>query len=138
MKLINQHTEENILVPLDFYTSKVVDNIDTIINNSNFRSKYMKKIDINIKIIHKMIYEEDKDIDFVSKWLRIPIKKFISYMNRYNRWINNKSNDTNEKIKTKIERIQDIKGLIKIYLGLNRGKWVNIKRILDFIIPWNL
>ena len=42
------------------------------------------------------------------------------------------------KIRKKIERIQDIKGLIQMYLALNKGKWINIKKILDFISPWNL
>ena len=98
----------------------------------------MSKIENNIEIIQKMIYEENKDIDYVSKWLRILIKKFILCMKRYNKWINNRSKDVQTKNKQKIERIQDIKGLIQMYLALNKGKWINIKRILDFISPWNL
>ena len=42
------------------------------------------------------------------------------------------------KLRKKIERIQDIKGLIQMYLRINRGKWINVKRILDFISHWNL
>ena len=53
---------------------------------------------------------------------RIPIKKFILCMNRYNKWINNRSKDVQTKNKRKIERIQDIKGLIQMYLALNKGK----------------
>ena len=82
----------------------------------------MSKIENNIEIIKKMIYEENKDIDYVSKWLRIPIKKFILCMNRYNIWINNRCKDVQTKNKRKIERIQDIKGLIQMYLALNKGK----------------
>ena len=43
-----------------------------------------------------------------------------------------------EKIKKIFERIQDIKGLIQMYLRINSGKWINIKIILDFISPWDL
>ena len=85
-----------------------------------------------------MIYEENKDIDYVSKWLRIPIKKFILCMNRCNKWIYNRSKDVQTKNKQIIERIQDIKGLIQMYLALNKGKWINIKKILNFISLWNL
>ena len=31
------------------------------------------------------------------------------------------------KINNQINRIQNIKGLIQVYIGLNRGKWVNTK-----------
>ena len=82
----------------------------------------MSKIENNIEIIQKMIYEENKDIDYVSKWLRISIKKFILCMNRYNKWINNRSKHVQTKIKLKIERMQDIKGLIQMYLALNKRK----------------
>ena len=69
-----------------------------------------------------MIYEENKDIDYVSKWLRIHIKKFILCVDKYNKWINNRSKEVQSKNKRKIERIQDIKGLIQMYLALNKGK----------------
>ena len=138
IKLTDNLSIEDVLVPFDFYSSKVLDDIDVLIINSNFRSNQMSKIENNIEIIQRMIYEENKDIDYVSKWLRIPIKKFILCMNRYNKWINNRSKDVQTKNNRKIERIQDIKGLIQMYLALNKGKWINIKRILDFISPWNL
>ena len=98
----------------------------------------MSKIENKIEIIQRMIYEENKDIDYVSKWLRIPIKKFILCMNRYNKWINNRGKDVQTKNNRNFEWIQDIKGLIQMYLALNKGKRINIKRILDFISPWNL
>ena len=138
IKLTDSLSKEDVLVPFDFYSSKVLDDIDVLIINSNFRSNQMSKIENNIEIIQRMIYKEDKDIDYVSKWLRIPIKKFILCMNRYNKWINNRSKDVQTENNRKIERIQDIKGLIQMYLLLNKGKWINIKRIIDFISPWNL
>ena len=138
IKLTDSLSKEDVLVPFYFYSSKVLDDIDVLIINSNFRSNQMSKIENNIEIIHKMFYEENKDIDYISKWLRIPIKKFIRCMSRYKKWVENRSKDVQAKNQQKIERIQDIKGLIQMYLALNKGKWINIKRILDFISPWNL
>ena len=136
--MIDYDSAGDVLVPLDFYTSKVLDDIDILIDNTNFRSNHMSKIEKNIEVIQKMIFEDKKDIDFISKWLRIPTKKLISCINKINKWNKNKKKNVEEKIKKKIERIQDIKGLIQMYLKINRGKWINIKRILDFIRPWNL
>ena len=138
IELTDSLSKEDVLVPFDLYSSKVLDDIDVLIINSNFRSNQMSKIENNIEIIHKMFYEENKDIDYISKWLRIPIKKFIRCMSRYKKWVENRSKDVQVKNQQKIERIQDIKGLIQMYLALNKGKWINIKRILDFISPWNL
>ena len=42
------------------------------------------------------------------------------------------------KINNQINRLQNIKGLIQVYIALNWGKWINTKGILDFIKPWNL
>ena len=109
IKLTDNLSKEDVLVQLYFYSSKVLDDIDVLIINSNFRSNQMSKIENNIEIIQKMIYEENKDIDYVSKWRRIPIKKFILCMNRYNKWINNRNKDVQTKNKRKIERMQDIK-----------------------------
>ena len=138
IKMTDSLSKEDVLVPFDFYSSKVLDDIDVLIINSNFRSNQMSKIENNIEIIHKMFYEENKDINYISKWLRIPMKKFIRCMSRYKKWVENRSKDVQAKNQQKIERIQDIKGLIQMYLALNKGKWINIKRILDFISPWNL
>ena len=138
IKLTDSLSKEDVLVPFDFYSSKVLDDIDVLIINSNFRSNQMSKIENNIEIIHKMFYEENKDIDYISKLLRIPIKKFIRCMSRYKKWVENRSKDVQAKNQQKIERIQDIKGLIQMFLALNKGKWINIKRIPDFISPWNL
>ena len=103
-----------------------------------FRSIYMNKIDKNIDLIKKMLYGDKKDITYISKWLRIPTKIFIKAMNRYNLWVNNRRNEQIIKINNQINRLQNIKGLIQVYMGLNKGKCVNTKGILNFIKPWNL
>ena len=109
IKLTDNLSKEDVLVPFDFYSSKVLDDIDALIINSNFRSNQMNKIENNIEIIKKMIYEENKDIDYVSKWLRIPIKKFILCMNRYNKWINNRSRMFKLKISKKLKEYKTLR-----------------------------
>ena len=44
IKLTDNLSKEDVLVPFDFYSSKVLDDIDALIINSNFRSNQMSKI----------------------------------------------------------------------------------------------
>ena len=54
--------QPQVLILLDIYSSKVLENIDILIRDSNkFRSNHMKKIANNIDVIHKMIYEDKKE-----------------------------------------------------------------------------
>ena len=55
-----------------------------------------------------------------------------------NRWVKNKRSEQIIKVNNQNSRLQNIKGLIQVYIWLNRGKWVNAKGILDLIKPWNL
>ena len=98
----------------------------------------MNKIDKSFDLINKMLYEENKDTTYISRWMRIPTKVFIKVMNRYIFLIKNRRNEQIMKINNQINRLQNIKGLIQVYIGLIRGKWINTKGILDFIKPWNL
>ena len=72
-----------ILIPFDLYTSKVLEDIDLLMIPVQFRNIYMKKIDNNIDFINKLIYEEKRDLVFIAKWLRMPLKIFIKSLNRY-------------------------------------------------------
>ena len=47
----------------------------------------------------------------------------------------NKRNIQITKINKQINGLQNIKGLIQTYIGLNREKWVNAKDILEFVKP---
>ena len=129
---------EEILMPFDVYTSKVQKNISLLISNTKFRSKYMQKIDKNIDIINKLLYTENRSTEFVAKWMRIPHKIFIKSIKSYLKWIDQKALQFKSKFIERIERLQNIKGLIQIYLGLNKGRWVNSWNILNFIQPCNL
>ena len=134
----NSKESHEVLMQFDVYTSKVQQNIDLLIRPVKFRNKYMLRIDKNIDVINKLLYEENKEVKFIAKWMRIPLKIFVKSMKSYTKWIENKSFESRIRINNKIERFQNIKGLIEIYLGLNRGKCVNAKDILNFIQPWNL
>ena len=127
-----------IIMPYDLYTSKVLEDVGLLMTQTSFKSRNMKKIDSNIEIINKMLFVDHKDVDYVAKWLRIPSKIFIRLMKKYKEWVDKKSEQQRSKTKMKIERLINIKGLIQVYMGLNRGKWINTNGILNFIKPWNL
>ena len=138
-KLMFQCEEfHEILMPFDVYTSKVLEEIDLLMVPLRFRNKYMKKIDQNIDFINKLMYEEKRDLDFIAKWLRTPLKIFVKSFNRYAKQIKNKNISCRLKLNQKVDRLVNIKGLIQIYIGLNKGKCINTKSILNFIQPWNL
>ena len=68
--------KHEILMPFDLYTSKAQENIDFIMTKTYFRNKHMQKIDKNIDIISKLFYEEKRDVQYIAKWMRIPVKVF--------------------------------------------------------------
>ena len=95
----------------------------------------MLRIDKSIDVINKLLYEENKEVQYIAKWMRISFKIFVRSMKSYTKWIENKSFESRTRINNRKERFQNIKGLIEIYLGLNRGKCENSKDILNFIQP---
>ena len=109
-------------MPYDLYTSKVLEDVGLLMTQTSFKSRNMKKIDSNIEIINKMLFVDHKDVDYVAKWLRIPSKISIRLMKKYKEWVDKKSKQQRSKTKMKIERLINIKGLIQVYMGLNRGK----------------
>ena len=56
-------------------------------------------------------------------------------MRKYKEWVYKKSEQQTRKNKMKIKRLIDINELIKVYMGLNRGKLINTNGILCFIKP---
>ena len=75
---LNENKMQEVMIPHDMYTIKVLVNIDESIVSIHFRCNRMKKIESNIDIISKMLFEENKDIRYVSKWIRMPVKLFIT------------------------------------------------------------
>ena len=84
------------------------------------------------------MYEEKRDLVFIAKWLRIPLKIFVKSLNRYTKQIKSQYISYRVNLNQKVDRLVDIKGLIQIYIGLNKGKCIKTKSILNFIQPWNL
>ena len=73
-----------VIIPFDILTNKFQDDINLLMTTSKFRSIYMNKIDKKIDLMNKMLYEENKDITYISRWMRIPAKVFTKAKNRYN------------------------------------------------------
>ena len=82
----------------------------------------MQKIESNIDIINKVLYENYKNILFVTKWMRIEFKLFVENFNQYLRWIYSNSIELKVKTKSKIERIKNNKELIEVYFEINKGR----------------
>ena len=129
---------QEILMPFDVYTSKVIEEIDLLMVPKSFRNKYMNKIDQNIDFINKLMYEEKRDLVFIAKMAENSINFFIKSLNRYTKQIKSLYISYRVNLNQKVDRLVDIKGLIQIYIGLNKGKCINTKSILNFIQPWNL
>ena len=88
--------QEN-MIPYDMYTIKVLENIDASIVSTHFRCNHVQKIESNIDIISNMLFEEKKDIRYVSKWIRMPVKLFITSINKYYKWIFDSEKQKSEK-----------------------------------------
>ena len=121
LKIKSKYFEETneIWIPYDLYTSKVQENIDLFINKQTFRNRYMQKIENNIDIIKKLLYDDNKSIMFVTIWMRIPFRIFVKHLKQYLRWIDANSIKSNVKTNNKIERIKNLKELIEVYFGIN-------------------
>ena len=50
----------------------------------------MLRIDKNIDVINKLFYEENKKVQFITKWMRITLKIFVRSMKSYTKLIENK------------------------------------------------
>ena len=75
--------EQVIDVPTEFYYSRVVDSIRS--NKTYFRSKSAKinQIHSNLGIIERMLFEDNRSIKYVAKWLRIPVKNINRTLRTY-------------------------------------------------------
>ena len=74
------------------HTSKVPEDIELPMITAQLQINHMNKIDNNIDIINKLIYEEKRDFTYIVKRLRIPIKTFIKSMNKYIKRTNDQRN----------------------------------------------
>ena len=63
----------------DLYASNKLENIHLLVTPSHFKSNHMKKIELNIDIINRMLYEINKGVFYNVKWMKMLIKTFIFY-----------------------------------------------------------
>ena len=137
---INGEDQPQVLIPFDVYSSKVLENIDILIRDSNkFRSNQMKKkLLTTLMLFTKWFTKTRKKLNMLQNGLNSNQDIHKMLKQNITSGLIIEVNNVEKRSKVKIERMQDIKGLIQIYLGLNKGRWVNIKRILEFIRPCNL
>ena len=70
-------------MPSEFYYSRLVDNMKPSNFDCRFRSTKLNEIHANLSIIERMLFEENKSIKYVAKWLRIPAKSIMSTLRTY-------------------------------------------------------
>ena len=125
-------------VPLQFYQSMIVSNIRPKIYNRGFRGKYMQRVHENFVVIQKLMLEENRSAQYVAKWLRIPPKTFYKCFLKYFRDYRHKQSEVEQLYDIKYQRLENIKGLVELYLNCNVGRCVTTKSILDFIQTGNI
>ena len=55
----------------------------------------------NFDIINNLLYDSNKSIRLVAKWMMIPFRIFVKYFKQYLKWIDLNSIKSNAKTKTK-------------------------------------
>ena len=103
-----------------------------------FRSNYTKRFHNNVDIIKKMLFEENKSINYVAKWIRIAYPIFLRLIRKYLIWESNNKIKIEQKILQEAERINNIRFLIRMYMASYRGRWINTKMITEFIQKSNI
>ena len=80
-----------------------------------------------------MLIEEKKDILYVAKWIRIPYLIFRSILQDYMKWIADKKDKLNKRVREESNRMDNLKFLIQMGVAAYKGRWINTKIILDFV-----
>ena len=80
-----------------------------------------------------MLIEEKRDILNVAKWIRIPYLRFCSILQNYMKWIVDKKDKLNERLREESNRMDNLKFLIQMGVAAYKGRWINTKIILDFV-----
>ena len=95
--------DQTIEVPSEFYYSRIVDNMKPRNTGCAFRSTRLKQIHANLSIIERMLFEDNRSMKYVAKWLRIPAKDIIGTLRQYFEALirSKKLNDQKQQIKYK-------------------------------------
>ena len=84
----------------------------------------------NFNIIKRLYEEENKDIKFIARWLRMSITNLQLWIDRYFMSIY-KQKEIETIIDIKSQRIEMIKDNIKQFMMNNEGRWVFVDQIVD-------
>ena len=101
------------------------------------RSSNFSRFIENFSIIKRLYEEENKDIRFIARWLRMSIANLQLWIDRYFRSIY-KQNEIETVINIKKQRIDIIKDKIKQFMMNNKGRWVVVNQIVDYINYHNI
>ena len=96
------------------------------------RSSNFSRFIENFSIIKRLYEEENKDIRFIARWLRMSIANLQLWIDRHFRSIY-KQKEIETVINIKKQRIDIIKDKIKQFMMNNKGRWVVINQIVDYI-----
>ena len=102
-------------------------------SKQSFKSNIKKRIHNNFEIIKRMLIKEKKDILYVAKWIRIPYLRFCSILQDYMKWIVDKKDKLNKRVREESDRMDNLKFLIQMEVAAYKGRWINTKIILDFV-----
>ena len=80
-----------------------------------------------------MLIEEKKDILYVAKRIRIPYLRFCSILQDYMKWIVDKKDKLNKRLREESNRMDNLKFLIQMGVAAYKERWINTKIILDFV-----
>ena len=100
------------------------------------RSSNFNKFIENFNIIKRLYEEEDKDIRFIARWFRMSIANLQLWIDRYFRSIY-KQKEIEIIINIKRQRIEMIKDNIKQFMMNNKGRWVVVNQMVDYINNYN-
>ena len=99
-------------------------------NSSNF-SKFID----NFWIIKRLYEDENKSIEFITRWLRMSKIKLLLWIDRYFKHLR-KLDELNIKHKLKEERVNRIKTSIFEILEINRRRYVIVLQMVEHINNW--
>ena len=125
---------------------KNIEDINSLINNQEksdikeinvlkMNSSNFSKVIDNFWIIKRLYEEENKSIEFIARWLRMPKLNLLLWINRYFKHLR-KLDELNIKHKLKEERVNKIKNYIFEFLDINRRRWVTVLQMVEHINNW--
>ena len=108
-------------MPSEFYNSRLVDNMELSSIDCRFRSTKLNEIHSNLSIIEYMLFEENRNIKYVAKWFRIPVRRFMNTLRTYFKvFIRKKLN--NKKHEAKYKRMLTAKHQIDSFIRSRSGR----------------